>query len=154
MVFKNEKQLKDFLLAKCKNALINTQEQVYRILERFMQEYYADYSPELYERTYQLYRSLIKYEITPIANGYKTEVGFDIDNLQYVTGAQPSGEQVMKAASMGYHGAVGVANGVSLKFVTGDTGTILWNEQLRVGVQSDALKILKNMIIAEGVPIK
>ena len=154
MVFKNEKQLKEFLLAKCKSALINTQERVYRILERFMQEYYADYSPELYERTYQLYRSLIKVDITPTNNGYKTEVGFDIKGLQYMSGAQPSGEQVMKAASAGYHGAVGAANGVALKFVAGDTGTMLWNEQLRVGVQAEALKILKNMIIAEGIPIK
>lgn len=154
MVFKNEKQLKDFLMSKCKDALINTQEQVYRILEKFMQKYYADYSPELYERTYQLYRSLIKCEITPTPNGYKTEVGFDIGGLQYMSGAQPSGEQVMKAASNGYHGAIGVSNGVALKFVAGDTGTVLWNEQLRVGVQAEALKILKNMIIAEGIPIK
>ena len=154
MVFKNEKQLKDFLLAKCRSALINTQEQVYRILEKFMQEYYADYSPELYERTYQLYNSLIKFDITPTNNGYKTEVGFDIKSLQYMSGAQPSGEQVMKAASTGYHGAIGVSNGVPLKFVAGDTETVLWNEQLRVGVQAEALKILKNMIIAEGISIK
>lgn len=154
MTFKNKKQLEEFLLAKCKNALINTQERVYRILEGFMQEYYADYSPELYERTYQLYNSLIKFEITPTINGYETKVGFDIDGLRYMTGAQPSDEQVMKAASIGYHGAIGVSNGVALKFVAGDTGTMLWNEQLRVGVQAEALKILKNMIIAEGIPIK
>ena len=34
MVFKNEKQLKDFLLAKCKNALIKSQEQVERDKEQ------------------------------------------------------------------------------------------------------------------------
>lgn len=152
--FKNEIELKNFLLAKCKAALVQAQEKVYHILEGFMQEYYADYSPELYKRTYQLYDSLIKFDIIPTLNGYETKVGFDIESLKYVTGAQPSGEQVMKAASTGHHGAVGVSNGVDLKFVAGNTGTILWNEQLRVGIQAEALEILKNALISEGIPIK
>lgn len=46
MVFKNEEQLKSFLLQKCKNALIKSQEQVYQIINRFVKEFYAEYNPE------------------------------------------------------------------------------------------------------------
>lgn len=154
MVFKNEAQLKSFLLAKCRAALERAQEQVYRIVDRFMQEYYADYSPELYERTYQLYRSLVKSDIVPFANGFEAKVYFDLSSISYVTGANPSPEQVWDAASTGHHGAVGVSNGVALKFVAGNTGVVLWNEQYQVEVQAEAITILKNMLIAEGIPIK
>ena len=108
MVFKNEKQLKDFLLKKSKAALIKSQEQVYQIIDRFVKEFYADYSPELYERTYQLYRSLVKSEIVPTGSGYEAHVYFDLDSLDSVTGAKPSGEQVVSAAASGGHGATGL----------------------------------------------
>jgi hypothetical protein len=39
MVFKNEKQLEAFLMKKCKNALIKSQEQVYQIIDRFVKQY-------------------------------------------------------------------------------------------------------------------
>ena len=153
MTFKNEAQLKTFVLNKCKTAVIMAQERVYKIIERFMQEYYSDYSPELYERTYQLYRSLVKSEVISSANGFEAKVYFDLSSINYVTGASPSAEQVWQAASTGHHGAVGVSNGVALKFVAGNSGVILWNEQYQMQVQADAIEILKNMLIAEGIPI-
>ena len=147
MVFKNEKQLKEFLLAKCKNALIKSQEQVYQIIDRFVKEFYVDYSPEMYERTYQLYRSLVKSDITPTANGYEAYVYFDLDSLDYVTGARPSGEQVMEAASYGGHGAEG------LRVVSGNSGVSIWNDPKEI-INAEAINILKRMLISEGIPIK
>ena len=145
MVFKNESQLKSFLLNKCKNALIKSQEQVYQIIDRFVKEFYAEFSPEMYERTYQLFRSLVKSEIIPTSNGYKAEVYFDYSSLVYTTGSNPSGEQVMNAASYGGHGAEG------LHIIAGGTG--IWSEP-KYMLDSNAIGILKKMLISEGVPIK
>ena len=152
MVFKNEKQLKDFLMAKCKNALIKSQEQVYQIIDRFIKEFYADYSPELYERTYQLYRSLVKSDIVPVGNGFEAQVYFDLDSLDYVTGARPSGEQVMEAAKQGWHGAVGSVGDVELKYVPTE-GVSDWNEPKEI-LNAEAINILERMLKAEGIPIK
>lgn len=147
MVFKNEKQLKEFLLAKCKNALIKSQQQVYQIIDRFVKEFYADYSPEMYERTYQLYRSLVKSDIKFTGNGYEAYVYFDLDSLDYTTGAKPTGEQVMDAAVYGGHGADG------LRVVSGNSGVGIWNDPKEI-LNTEAINILKRMLISEGIPIK
>lgn len=146
MIIKNEAQLKQILLAKCKNALIKSQEQVYQIIDRFIKEFYAEFSPEMYERTYQLYRSLVKSDIVLTGNGYKAEVYFDLSSLDYVTGSKPSGEQVMQAAEYGRHGAMGLA-------VADFKGTSIWHEPLEI-LNNEAINILKKMLISEGIPIK
>lgn len=147
MVFRNESQIKSFLMAKCKNALIKSQEQVYQIIDRFVKEFYADYSPELYERTYQLYRSLVKSDIISTGTGYEARVYFDLSELDYIYGAQPSGEQVMGAAAEGWHGADG------LLVKSGNTGVSIWNDPKEI-LDANAIDILARMLKAEGIPIK
>lgn len=146
MVFKNEEQLKNFLLQKCKNALIKSQEQVYQIINRFVKEFYAEYNPEIYERTYQLFSSLVKSDIIQTGSGYEAQVYFDLSSLDYVTGARPSGEQVMGAAEWGRHGAMGLA-------VADFKGTSIWHEPLEI-LNAQAINILKKMLISEGIPIR
>lgn len=146
MVFKNEKQLEAFLLQKCRNALVKSQEQVYQIIDRFVKEFYAEFTPEMYERTYQFYRSLVKGDIVRTSKGYEAQVYFDLSSLNYVTGSKPSGEQVMGAAEWGRHGAMGLA--------TADfKGTSVWHEPLAI-LDAQAINILKKMLISEGIPIK
>lgn len=146
MVFKNEKQLKDFLLKKCKSALIKSQEQVYQIINRFVKEFYSEFSPEIYERTYQLFQSLVKSDIVFTGNGYRAEVYFDLSSIDYITGSKPSGEQVMQAADYGRHGAMGLA-------VANFKGTSIWYESLDI-LNSEAINTLKRMLVSEGIPIK
>lgn len=146
MVFKSEAQLKAFLMPKIQNAVIKAQAQVYQIIDRFVKEFYAEFSPEMYERTYQLYRSLVKSDIVPTGNGFKAEVYFDLSSLDYVTGARPSGEQVMGAAEWGRHGAMGLA-------VADFKGTSIWHDPLEI-LDAEAINILKRMLISEGIPIK
>lgn len=146
MVFKSESELKRFLLAKCRNALEKAQEQVYQIIDRFVKEFYAEFTPEMYERTYQLYRSLVKTDVEPVGNGYRAYVYFDLSSLDYVTGSRPSGEQVMGAAEWGRHGAMGLA-------VADFKGTSIWHEPSEI-LNAEAINILKRMLISEGIPIR
>lgn len=145
MTFKNEKELKKFLLSKCKNALIKSQEKVYKILDLYMQRFYADYDPVMYQRTYQLLCSLVKSDIRSTSNGYEADVYFDLSYI-YETGRNPSGEQVMNAAAYGGHGAEG------LRIMYG-SGEDAWFTPLEI-LDAKAIEILKNMLIAEGIPIK
>lgn len=147
MVFKNQNELERFLLQKSRLALLKSQEKVYTIIKQFVYKYYSDYDPVLYERTYQLLRSLVQSRIVSDAKGYKAEIYFNVDGLRYVTGEQPSGKQVLDAAASGGHGASG------LYIVSGNTGVSVWNDPIQK-LDAETIEILKNMLISEGVPIK
>lgn len=149
MVFKNKKELLSFLYDKAYDALKNAQTIVYDIIQDYLQQFYADYDPALYERTEQLLRSLVKGDILPSANGYVAEVYFDLSSLNYVTGNQPTGEQVMQAAAQGLHGAIGS----DLLYVHGNTGVGIWNDPLQV-LDAEAIRILRDRLIEQGIPIK
>lgn len=152
------------MLKKCQAALEKTQEKVYEILDKFLNDFYNDYVPSMfyvdwdgkekvktyyYQRTYQLLHSLVKSRVMPSGNGYKAEVYFDYDSLSYLDGNQPSGLQVMEAAAQGLHGAIGA----EFQYVNGKTGVGVWNDPVKI-LDKKAIEMLKNMLIAEGVPIK
>ena len=146
MIFKNAKQLEYYLLAKCKNALAKAQERAYLIIDRFIRMYYGEYSPKMYKRTYELYCSLVKSDIIPTGTGYKAEVYVDLNYLNHIysTGSKPTGEDVMHVANLGIHGVESFAMA---------NGTEIWNDSIQI-LDEDAINILKNMLIAEGIPIK
>lgn len=146
MVFKNQKELEAFLLQKCKVALERSQNQVYKIIDLYLNRFYADYDPVWYDRTGKLLRSLVKSDIKKDGKGYKAEIYFDLD-YSYNTGSNPSGEQVMDAASYGGHGAEG------LRVVAGDTGVNIWNDPIQQ-LDAEAINILVDMLMAEGIPVK
>lgn len=162
-VFKSEKDLEAFLLKKCQLALLKAQNKIYEIIKRFLDMYYADYTPSDsalgYDRTYQLLNSLVKSRVIPDGKGYKAEVYFDLDSLRYSKpawqkGNVPSGEQVFEAAKQGLHGAIGDAGGgYQFNYMSGDTGVNIWGDPIRE-LDAKAINILVDMLRAEGIPIK
>ena len=146
MIFKNEKELEKFLLAKCRDALFKAQEEVYNIIKEFLDQFYADYDPIMYQRTNQFLNSLVKSRVTSDGKGYSAEVYFDLDYI-YRTGSNPTGEEVMQAAAYGGHGAEG------LRVMSGKNGIDVWNSPLQI-LDDEAIKILVDMLKAEGIPIK
>lgn len=153
MVFKNQKELERFIMKQSRQALMKAQDKVYVIIKDFVRQFYNEYDPELYKRTYQLLESLVQSRIVSDGKGYKAEIYFDIDGLRYTTGAKPSGEQVMKAAAQGAHGAMGNANGVDLLYIDSGAGTGVWNDPIMY-LDANAIDILVDMLRAEGIPIK
>lgn len=149
MVFKNRDELLGFLYDKAYDALKNAQTVVYDVIQDYLQQFYADYDPVLYERTEQLLRSLVKGDIRPSAKGYVADIYFDLSSLNYVTGNQPTGAQVMEAAAQGLHGAIGS----NLLYVHGNTGVGVWNDPLQV-LDAEAIRILKDRLVEQGIPIK
>jgi hypothetical protein len=152
MVFKNEKQLESFLLAKCKSAVAKTQDIALQDVVRQAEAFYGDYTPVCngYDRTYQL-KSVDKFiQKSPIVSDKsycEASVYLEEDNLSYTTGKNPSGEQVVNTAVQGLHG---VSDGEGWKYVSGNTGVRLWDDQL----QSKAMDDLVQMLRVQGIPIK
>lgn len=149
MTFETTESLKNYILSKINIAIQETQERVYEIIHKFVKQYYAEYSPSIYERTYQLFNSLVKSEIKESGNGYIAEIYFDIGLLDYhmkrihgieVSNKGWSEEKTLSAAAHGSHGG----------WVS---GTAIWDEPLEK-LNAEAYEILKQMLIDAGIPLR
>lgn len=159
MTFKNEKQLKEFLLTKCKNAVVQAEEKVHRIIDDCLKQFYSEFKPDEYIRTQQLLHSLVRSGVKQTDRGFEAEVYFDVGKLNYDKGAVPlqhtpehgiyglatwDGETVLRVAMTGDYG--GLPHGGY------EGGTAIWTESLkRLG---DIWVLLEQELRAQGIPIK
>lgn len=153
MAFKNEVQLKKFLLDKCKVAVVQSEKKVHQIIDSCLQQFYSEFDPDEYIRTSQLLHSLVRSDVKPTVNGFEAEVYFDVDRLNYQKGAiwtqHGSGyaawdaETVLRVAMTGDYG--GLPHGGY------QNGTAIWTESLkRLGNVWD---LLEQELKAQGIPI-
>lgn len=153
MTFKNTKELKSYILKKSESAMIQAQSKVYQIVNTFVKEFYVGYSPAQYERTYQLYQSLIKSDVQISGNSVTASVYFDASRLDYymkkVNGKEYpnhgwSAETVLNVAmASGFpHGGYSPAggNGIYLEAIA--------------RLNQEAIKALKDSLVSAGVPIR
>lgn len=149
MVFSSVNELKQYILSRMQPAIIKAQEQIYQVIDKFIKQYYAEFSPSMYERTYQLYRSLVKSDIISTGDGYEAHVYFDLDALDYamknIHGVQVpnkgwSEEKTLMAAAHGSHGGY-------------TSGTAIYDQPIAL-LKTEGYEILKRMLISEGIPIK
>lgn len=142
MVFKNQKELEHFLMKQSRQALMKAQDKVYGIIKQFVYGFYTEFTPEEYHRTRQLLESLVSTQIVSDGKGYKAEIYFDVGGLNYKTGTW-TGEEVFDVA-MNYefpHGAYKKAGGEPI-----------W-KNVKPKLDAEAIDILVNMLIAEGIPV-
>lgn len=140
MVFKNDTQLKSFLMAKCKNALVSAEEKIHRIIDSCLHQFYNEWEPDQYQRTSQLLHSLVKSGVKPTINGYKAEVYFDANLLNYITGSW-DGETVLRVTMES-----DVPHGGYM------SGTAIWNESQ--SMLGDIWVLLVKELKAQGIPLK
>ena len=159
MIFKNKKQLEDFLMAKCQSAIIQAEEKVHRIIDDCLKQFYSEFKPDEYIRTQQLLHSLVRSGVKQNGNGFEAEVYFDVGKLNYDQGVVP----LQHTAEHGMYGwAEWDAETVLRVAMTGDYGglphggyeggTAIWTESLkRLG---NIFELLKQELVAQGIPIK
>lgn len=149
MTFKNETQLKSFLLEKCKIAVIEAEQKVHRVIDRYLGQYYSEFEPEEYIRTSQLLHSLVKSGVKSTGNGFEAEVYFDDKMMHYKTGVIPTKHgtgyatwgagEVLDTAMHGSHGGY-------------ISGTAIW--EASNASLGNIYELLKRELIAQGIPIK
>lgn len=84
-------------------------DEVKQIIQEFIQRYYAEYDPVLYERTYQFLNSVVRTEVAAEAGGASCTIYINTDAMGYTgTGGAPvpTGKQVVDWAAHGIHGGV------------------------------------------------
>ena len=77
MAFTNTAQIKAYLMKHMETAVKQAQKKAYDVISTFLKKYYSEFSPSMYERTYQLLSSLVESQITSTGNGYRVEIYFD-----------------------------------------------------------------------------
>lgn len=140
MVFKNEAQLKNFLLEKCKSAVVSAEEKVHQTIDDCLQRFYSEFSPDEYIRTQQLLHSLVRSGIKSTSNGFEAEIYFDVGTLNYTTGSW-DGATVLRVAMESDLPHGGYAG-----------GTAIWIAS--IAKLGNIFELLKQELIAQGVPVK
>lgn len=82
MTFKNEAQLKKFLMSKCVKAVENTERKVHEEFAGNLNQFYTEFHPEEYIRTGALFDSLEKTGVKLNGNRASAEVYFNEPSYQ------------------------------------------------------------------------
>ena len=162
MTFSSMEELKNYILSQSQAAIKLAQEKVAMIINHFLTDYYREFEPEVYTRTYQLLRSLIKSDVKPTANGWCAEVYFDLSALDYSTRVVPA-QFPWASKNNTYHRQTWTHENDAWVLETAmagskphggyKTGTQIWNESIKV-LNKEAINILKEKLIDAGIPVK
>ena len=168
MTFSSLDALERYILSRSEVAIKMAQEKVFRLIEDYILKYYTEFSPEVYERTYQLLCSLVKTAVVPSGNGWIAEVYFDSSTLDYhikhlhgkpVAGGfehpyvrgviTPDGtfqnskgdaEKTLAAAAHGSHGGY-------------TSGTAIFDDPVKI-LNKESRSMLKKALIDAGIPVR
>lgn len=145
MEIHNTSELKSALMSHISTAVYLMRDKVYEIIDECLVKFYLEYTPDMYVRTQQLLYSLVKTGVQKVGDGYEAYIYFDYNSLNYRTGANPSGYQVMVAAADGRHGADG------LRTIDGDTS--VWTQPV-IQIKQDLRDMLQQVLTRAGILIR
>lgn len=161
MVFDSIEALKNHILSCSKVAVEIARDKVYSVISECLEQFYSEFKPDVYVRTEQLLRSLVKDRVVSTGNGWEAEVYFDIELLDYSTRIVPDGKSwspnntyhrdawtkendkwVLETAMQGGKPHGGYAE-----------GTQIWTESMN-WLTKEKLEIFRQALTAAGIPIK
>ena len=108
-IFKSVIDVNNYIESACEKAIKSVAERMTEELESYIREdFYNQYSPRFYKRSYQLLKSP-KYNML---DPKSAEIFIDIDSIDYLIGANEkydySEEDIVKLASLGFHGTINI----------------------------------------------
>ena len=162
MTFNSLDELKNYILSRSKVAIEQAREKVYDVIAKFLFQFYEEFEPDVYVRTYQLLCSLVKTDVKQTGNGWTAEVYFDVNALDYSTRVVPiqfhgaSSNNTYQRNSWTHENDLWVLETA----MTGakphggyESGTAIWKESLKV-LNKEKRSILKKSLIDAGIPVK
>ena len=82
-IIRNSRELNSVLKQVAYKMLSQAREEVYNAIQKSIEEYYKEYTPSRYKRTYRFLSSLVKTEVKQRGNELWCEVKIDEDYLKY-----------------------------------------------------------------------
>ena len=145
MAFKSIKELENYIKKAQIRTVNQAQNKAYEIINKTVDEFYNEFKPHSYDRTYQLRSNLYYSDIDNSTmyygkglNGYRAEVGYDERMFNY----DYDKYQVLRWAMVGDrpHGNY-------------EIGTAIWNESNPI-LKNELPNYIKSQLKANGLPIK
>ncbi len=150
MTFKNEAQLKKFLMEKCAEAVANTEKKIHNEFVGNLNQFYNEFEPQEYIRTNALFKSLEVTGVKRAGNRVVAEVYFNTPSWEHGWVPLQSGnfgysswsdEKIMNVVMRG-----GVPHGGY------EGGTAIWNSSLQsLGGQRGIKNLLKQELKRQGL---
>lgn len=100
--------------------------EVYEAINYFLNQYYLEWTPVVYQRTYDLLHSAFKTQVKQVGNSFIAEVGIDYERLDNYKDA--TGYQVVTWANSELHGGLDVG-----------THTAVWDDAIDATINSGQL---------------
>ena len=141
-VFKTIIDVNKYIESACEKAIEIVAERMTQELESYIKEdFYNQYRPRFYDRTYQLLKSP-KYNMI---NSRSAEIFIDMDTINYLIDDpqyKGSSEDIVKLASLGYHGTTDI-------FRPG----MFWEDFID-WCNKNVPNLMKSALQSQGIPIK
>lgn len=136
-VFKTMVSLENYIESACEKAVENACNRLLGTLQQLIDtEYYDQFEPDYYKRTYQFWRSAT----TKMLSKNCGEIFMNEDAMDY--GTYWDGELQLQFASRGYHGSTAI-----------QTEGRFWQSFIDF-CEQNASKILKEELVKQGLNIK
>lgn len=100
MLISNANELNNMLKKVAMEAMDQVREQVSDCIDKFIKQYYAEYTPKQYDRTYQFFDSLVVPSVKANGNTLTCEIYLDPGSMNY---KNASGQAVLEMIDHGYH---------------------------------------------------
>jgi hypothetical protein len=139
MTFKNEAQLKKFLIDKCAIAVANTERKVHEELAGNLNQFYTEFKPKEYIRTGALFNALNSTGVIKTKSGAIAEVYFDTPSYQHGWVPLQSGGQGYSYWDDEYILKVAMEGGSHGGY---EDGTAIWTESMNKLGGKSGIKIL------------
>ena len=165
MTFNSFEELKRYILSQSRVAIEKARDEMFKKIENVLLEFYEDFTPDVYVRTYQLLCSLVKEDVVSTGDGWRAEIYFDMDALDYSTRIVPQGQpwSAWAKPENTFHREDWTGANTEWVFKTAMTGDLphggyaggdnIWDETKRV-FNSEKLKVLKQALKKAGIPIR
>ena len=164
IVFNSVDALKNHILSCSKVATERAAEKVYYVIDKFLSQFYQEFAPEVYKRTYQLFMSLVKTDVKRTKNGWEATVYFDISKLNYSTRIVPDGKPW--SSNNTFHRESWTDENTKWVFENAMTGiythggyegasenTAIWEESI-AWLTKEKLEIFRQALVSAGIPIR
>ena len=148
VIIKNPNDLVKILDARVSQALKMTQNEIYKVIQSSLSEYYHEpvfggsSIPKQYERLYKMLNSIVKTDIVRSGSSFICTVGVDEGYLNYTYPGGATGREVWEWANTNTHGGTVEGN---LK---------VWNNAINnLGGEQGIINLMKQNLKKCGVPV-
>lgn len=154
MVFKNDAQLKKFLMGKCAKAVADAEKEVYEKFDDSLNQFYAEFKPREYIRTGALLDSLEHTGVKQVGNQHmsraEAEVYFNTPVYEHGWVLLQSGEY--DYSSWSDEKVLDVVMKSGLPHGGYEGGTAIWNETMKnLGGNRGIRSLLKQKLKEQGL---